>query len=546
MADAMETASSPEQSSIPIVDESGRMCIEVAGEEVTTEDYVKKVGWKVVTRKKKPKEERAQGTSPQTQSHMKTFARKAPAAATMAARVPNLLPKEDNKVVVRPDDNLIICGDFNAHNQARGYIINNAKGTGLQTDATEEGPTLITDPTYPTRTGNSACRDTTTDLTFIRISQGGRTPFWINTGDNLGSDHLITEVTIPLKRKSDEKRIHKLTDWDLYRTLLPGKEEEIQDVDEWANKILENVTAATKEIETDVEIGKMDSHLAHMLEAKTSIHKRWQNRRLRKKVAELNHANEKHCRSLCRQLWNEMCSAADGQLHEEIHKQINYKYLPEHREETHPDYRGMVNETLHRDIETWEVRMAVHELNSRSAAGPDKVTNKALKHLNEAPIASLTALFNKCWSEGKLLQTWKTAKTIVIPKPGKPPGIENLRSISLTSCVGKLLEHVLVNRWQEYLEDNDLYPDSMIGFRSKLSTQHAILQINTEILNDETKTKDNKPILGLHLQSAFDKLKHSAILAQFCALNMGAWTYDYVRDFLKGRTTKIQAGDETL
>ncbi|XP_077530888.1 uncharacterized protein LOC144142932 [Haemaphysalis longicornis] len=476
------------------------------------------------------------------------------------------------------DDNLIICGDFNTHNQAWGYITKNAKGNSLLTDATEEELTLITDPTYPTRIGNSTCRDTTPGITFVRISQGGRTPSWINTGHNLGSDHLIIEVTIPLKGKSDEKRIHKLKDWDLYRTLLPSEEEEIPDVNEWSNKIMENVTAATKEIETDVKIVKMDSHLAHMLEAKTSIPKRWQkqrtHRRLRKKVAELNHAIEKHWRSLCRQQCNEMCNAADGQLHvgktwsmlrhlldetktksyqrdslnktlnkalrelgkEEMHKRINDKYLPEHREETHLDYWGMVNENLDRDIKIWEVRTAVHELNCRSAAGPDNVTNKALKHLNEAAIARLTALFNKCWREGKLPQTWKTAKNILIPKPGKPPGIENLRPISLMSCVGKVLEHVLMNRWQEYLEDNDLYPDSMIGFRNKLSTQDAMLQLMAEILDDETRTKD-KAILGLDLQTAFDKLKHSAILAQVCALNMGARTYDYVRDFLTGRTT---------
>ncbi|XP_077564323.1 uncharacterized protein LOC144179759 [Haemaphysalis longicornis] len=105
-----------------------------------------------------------------------------------------------------------------------------------------------------------------------------------------------------------------------------------------------------------------------------------------------------------------------------------------------------------------------------------------------------------------------------------------------------VLVRVPKSRWQEYLEDNDLYPDSMIGFRNKLTTQDAMLQLKAEILDDETRTKDNKAILGLDLQSAFDKLKHSAILAQVCALNMGARTYDYVRDFLTGRTTKIQAG----
>lgn len=88
-----------------------------------------------------------------------------------------------------------------------------------------------------------------------------------------------------------------------------------------------------------------------------------------------------------------------------MHKRINDKYLREHPEETHPDYWGTVNENPDRDIETWELQTAVHELNCLYAARPDEVTNKALKHLDEAAIANLTALLNKFWREGKLPET---------------------------------------------------------------------------------------------------------------------------------------------
>lgn len=81
---------------------------------------------------------------------------------------------------------------------------------------------------------------------------------------------------------------------------------------------------------------------------------------------------------------------------EETFKRIGDKYLPDIPEESHPDYEGPANEELDRDIELWEVRAAVQELNCRSAAGPDRVTNKVLKHLNEPSLASLTALFNRC------------------------------------------------------------------------------------------------------------------------------------------------------
>ncbi|XP_077535821.1 uncharacterized protein LOC144148106 [Haemaphysalis longicornis] len=99
-------------------------------------------------------------------------------------------------------------------------------------------------------------------------------------------------------------------------------------------------------------------------------------------------------------------------------------------------------------------------------------------------------------------------------------------------------------KWETQLEKNDLYPDSMIGFWSKLSTQDAMLQIKTEDIDNVTK--DNQAIVGLNRQSAFDKVKHSAILSQIGVLRIGERKYNYVRDFLSARTAKIKSGDHSL
>ncbi|CAN8004676.1 unnamed protein product [Ixodes hexagonus] len=62
----------------------------------------------------------------------------------------------------------------------------------------------------------------------------------------------------------------------------------------------------------------MDSRLAHLLEAKNALLDRWKgqrlNRRLRKKIAELNRTIEDHCQSLTRQQWDEVCNSVDGQM----------------------------------------------------------------------------------------------------------------------------------------------------------------------------------------------------------------------------------------
>lgn len=76
-----------------------------------------------------------------------------------------------------------------------------------------------------------------------------------------------------------------------------------------------------------------------------------------------------------------------------------------------------------------------------SASGPDGVTNIMLRNLDEPSISALTEYFNYFWERSTLPSEWKHAKVTLIPKPGKPLTIDHLRSISLTSCIGKVLEH---------------------------------------------------------------------------------------------------------
>ncbi|XP_077529392.1 uncharacterized protein LOC144141768 [Haemaphysalis longicornis] len=98
----------------------------------------------------------------------------------------------------------------------------------------------------------------------------------------------------------------------------------------------------------------------------------------------------------------------------------------------------------------------------------------------------------------------------LIPKLNKRPSRENLRRISLTSCVGKASEHVLMARWHDYLEDNHLYPEAMIGFRRSLCTYDAMIQLKHLIVDRDSWNA--RAIIDLDLQGAFDNVNHSAIL----------------------------------
>ncbi|KAM7309514.1 uncharacterized protein ISCGN_006521 [Ixodes scapularis] len=67
----------------------------------------------------------------------------------------------------------------------------------------------------------------------------------------------------------------------------------------------------------------------------------------------------------------------------------------------------------------------------------------------------------------------------LIPKPGtflnpkKSLNPKNLRSISLTSRVGKLFEHVVHRRLSPHIEDNDYFPDRRERERKCPPRQHT-------------------------------------------------------------------------
>lgn len=223
------------------------------------------------------------------------------------------------------------------------------------------------------------------------------------------------------------------------------------------------------------------------------------NRRLRKKISELNKLIEEHCKLLSRQQWDEVCNSVDEQVRngrswgllkhllndsntrvsqghvlaravheavgsaseEELVEKLANKYLPVADPDaflTEQAYTGEDNFSLDEDFSVEEVRTVLHNLKSKSAPGADGISNKLLKNLDDRSIKYLTGEVNAMWRDGVVPEQWKTALTVLIPKAGKVPSIDNLRPISLTSCVGKVAEHAVLNRLTRYLEENQVYP----------------------------------------------------------------------------------------
>ncbi|XP_054929050.1 uncharacterized protein [Dermacentor andersoni] len=129
---------------------------------------------------------------------------------------------------------------------------------------------------------------------------------------------------------------------------------------------------------------------------------------------------------------------------------------------------------MDRNIMASEVRAALNRIKTTAAAGDDRITITMLRNLADMSAAALADLFNHHWHEGRLLDSWKHAKIIFIPKPSKRLDLGNLQPISLTSFLGKaVMEHVVLQTPHSRRQKGSP-PPTMFGFRAGLYTQDIV------------------------------------------------------------------------
>ena len=104
-------------------------------------------------------------------------------------------------------------------------------------------------------------------------------------------------------------------------------------------------------------------------------------------------------------------------------------------------------------------------LTPSTATGPGKVAYPMLKHLPCSGMDLLFYIFNLSWSSHSFPSIWKTSSIIPIHKMGKHlDSPASFWPISLTSCISKLFERIILSRLLFFLESNSILSPRQAGF----------------------------------------------------------------------------------
>ena len=157
-----------------------------------------------------------------------------------------------------------------------------------------------------------------------------------------------------------------------------------------------------------------------------------------------------------------------------------------------------------------EVHPAIKMLNSGKAPDEYGVKSEVLHNLADTLTPILTDLFNKCSLQQNVLIHFKRGTLTSIPKKNKPPEVlDNHRGITVTTTIGKVLEHVILKRLKPVQAK---YQSTVqFGFTQNLNPSMATLLI-TEAANEARELKSPLWVCTLDAKKAFDTVDHNSLV----------------------------------
>lgn len=151
------------------------------------------------------------------------------------------------------------------------------------------------------------------------------------------------------------------------------------------------------------------------------------------------------------------------------------------------------------------------KLDVKKSSGADEIPNAFLKRYAEWVAKYLCILFTKSLKEGQLPIDWRTAKVKPLHKKGKKDEISNYRPISLLSTVCKLLEHIVHNHISEFLTAHNALSESQHGFRRGYSTCTQLVQTVYDFALTINNGEQTDAIF-MDFSKAFDKVSHKKLI----------------------------------
>jgi hypothetical protein len=175
-----------------------------------------------------------------------------------------------------------------------------------------------------------------------------------------------------------------------------------------------------------------------------------------------------------------------------------------------------------------------------SANGTDGISYRVIKAAGAEGVKFVRTLVRGIIKSGRVMKSWKEARTILIHKKGNRDEIGNWRPISITNCMYRIFTCLMARAIQDVNSRIKVFADTQKGFIQKTNgcSEHGILL--NELLYDAHRNKSNLVVTAIDFTNAFGSVPHELIMSTMKQRNFPSWTLKIVADLYDGATSVIE------
>ena len=133
----------------------------------------------------------------------------------------------------------------------------------------------------------------------------------------------------------------------------------------------------------------------------------------------------------------------------------------------------------------------------------------------------------------------KRAKIVPIYKKKAKTEPGNYRSVSVLSIMSNVMERVICEQLNDFIEEHDYLYELQSGFRSSYSSDSCLIHLSDHILKQQDKGQYTGMVI-LDLQKAFDTVNHKILTSKLRAMGVSQAAVNWFVSYLGGRH-RVQA-----
>merc|ERR1712081_149497 len=165
-----------------------------------------------------------------------------------------------------------------------------------------------------------------------------------------------------------------------------------------------------------------------------------------------------------------------------------------------------------KEINYKKVYKAVTKLKKSNSRGENELTNRFLKEIPQFISLAILHLFNNIVRSGKYPNELKSSRIIPLIKKKKDKGnIDSYRPMNNINPIGKLIEGLLKEQFDEFFDEHDIFPLTHHGSRKGHSTTTAAMVLQ-HALNENQDNQKHSAIILTDLSSAFNTCDHCLLI----------------------------------